>query len=216
MEWGVLLSQAAGAHPKYPDHEWVESLCHFAQANGMALSGHVCGAWTQQMLGGEWPPVMQRFSFNRLQLNIAKVNAESLQTERWGHLLPKACEVIVQFNHRKPRFDPVALVHELERAGHTASVLLDASGGRGIETAGWPAPPPVGKAGYAGGIKPENIREQLGQIATVTAGCDQTIWVDMESGVRTCDGLLMDLDRVRQCLARAAAYVQSPSSSGLV
>lgn len=156
---------------------------------------------------------MRRFSFGRLQINIAKVSTESLQPERWMHLLPATSEVIVQFNHRKPRFDPVALVDELERAGHAASVLLDASGGRGIESAGWPAPPPVGKVGYAGGLKPENISKQLEQIATATAGCDQTIWVDMESGVRTCDGLLMDLDRVRQCLELAAAFVQPQATS---
>lgn len=208
VEWGVLLSHAAGAHPKYPEHEWVESLCHFARANGMALSGHVCGSWTQQLLSGAWPQPMERFSFDRLQLNIAKVPAESIQPERWMPLLPKGCETIIQFNHLKPRFDPVLLVNTLESAGHVASVLLDASGGRGVESKAWPAPLDIGKVGYAGGLNPQNIRAQLEQLMAVTADSPHTLWIDMESGVRTEDGLHLDLARVRQCLETAAHLVR--------
>lgn len=208
VEWGVLLSRAAGAHPKYPSHDWVEKICRFALENRMALSGHLCGAWTQRLLGGEWPLEMRRFSFSRLQLNIAKTQEHSLHPEHWMHLLPRSCEIIVQFNHSKPRFDPVALVQTLGKAGYAASVLMDASGGRGIEAAAWPTPPRVSKLGYAGGLRPENLYLNLKQIDLVTGANARPIWIDMESGVRTEDGLYLDMDRVRQCLAIAANFVQ--------
>lgn len=208
VEWGVLLSQAAGAHPKYPDHDWVDGLCHFARSNAMALSGHVCGAWTRELLSGAWPQPLQRFFFNRLQLNISTMPAEAIQPERWIPLLAPGCEIIVQFNHLKPRFDPVTLVKKLERANHAASVLFDASGGRGIETKAWPAPLDLPKMGYAGGLHPHNIRAQLAQLMLVTAGNPCTLWIDMESGVRTTDGLHLDLARVRRCLEVAAGFVR--------
>ena len=79
------------------------------------------------------------------------------------------------------------------------SVLLDASGGQGIDTpikvlpnAGNPF-----KVGYAGGFNPENVADKLRYLLTNDEVGD--FWIDMESGVRTDDWF--DLDKVRRVLA---------------
>ena len=63
------------------------------------------------------------------------------------------------------------------------SFLFDESMGLGTIAAAWPAPPDGQRFGYAGGLSPLNISEQLQLMAEVAAGC--TFWVDMESGVRS-------------------------------
>jgi phosphoribosylanthranilate isomerase len=74
-------------------------------------------------------------------------------------------------------------------------MLLDASGGRGIDT-------PIEilktniKVGYAGGINPDNVADKLSFLLEhVNTG---EFWIDMESGVRTDDWF--DLDKVVKVL----------------
>ena len=63
-------------------------------------------------------------------------------------------------------------------------MLFDASLGRGIATRTWPPPPADElKFGYAGGLGPHNLAEQYGLMAQAAEG--QTLWVDMESGIRS-------------------------------
>jgi phosphoribosylanthranilate isomerase len=76
------------------------------------------------------------------------------------------------------------------------SVLLDASGGQGIDT-------PinvlngVSKVGYAGGFNPDNVAGKLEYLLkNVKLGM---FWIDMESGVRTDDWF--DTSKVRRVLA---------------
>ena len=73
-------------------------------------------------------------------------------------------------------------------------MLLDASGGEGIETslvafAGK-------KIGYAGGINADNVADKLTFLMENEQVGD--FWIDMESGVRTDDWF--DTDKVRRVL----------------
>ena len=69
------------------------------------------------------------------------------------------------------------------------SVLLDASGGRGIDTPVKPLNIPGLKVGYAGGLNPENVGEKLEYLMENVEG---EFWIDMESGVRTDDRFDID------------------------
>jgi phosphoribosylanthranilate isomerase len=72
-------------------------------------------------------------------------------------------------------------------------VLLDASGGQGIDTPVEVAPAfSALKVGYAGGINPDNVAEKLTYLLEHVETGD--FWIDMESGVRTNDWF--DLDKV--------------------
>jgi hypothetical protein len=69
-------------------------------------------------------------------------------------------------------------------------VLQDQSGGRGELAAEWVEPSPLcvkagGGIGYAGGLNPDNIAEQMPKIIKASNG--QRFWIDCESGVRTDD-----------------------------
>ena len=75
------------------------------------------------------------------------------------------------------------------------SVLLDASGGRGIDTTIKPLFRHGLKVGYAGGINPDNVGDKLYQLLRDTK---EDFWIDMESGVRTNDKF--DLNKVYKVL----------------
>ena len=83
-------------------------------------------------------------------------------------------------------------------------MLLDASGGRGIDT---PIDvfPTSRKIGYAGGLNPENIADKLSFLMeNVKIG---RFWIDMESGVRTNDWF--DLDKVVRVLEICQPIIES-------
>jgi phosphoribosylanthranilate isomerase len=68
----------------------------------------------------------------------------------------------------------VALNHE---------VLFDASGGRGI-LGDWHSPIPGKICGYAGGLGPDNVLQELEKISAI---CNKPFWIDMEGKLRTDD-----------------------------
>lgn len=51
--------------------------------------------------------------------------------------------------------------------------------------------------GYAGGIGPENVVEQIGNIESV---CNQAYWIDMERRVRADDDSYLNMAKVRRVL----------------
>ena len=66
-------------------------------------------------------------------------------------------------------------------------MLVDESKGTGVAASCWPSPPENYQIGYAGGIGPHNINKVLKDV--IQAGKGNTIWIDMESSLRsTKDG----------------------------
>ena len=83
--------------------------------------------------------------------------------------------------------------------------LFDLSGGAGILPESWPKA--KGEyCGYAGGLSPENLEEQLEKIKCVVDE-DQKIWIDVETHVRSSDDKQFDLDKVRKFLEISKRYV---------
>lgn len=82
---------------------------------------------------------------------------------------------------------------------HGVTWLFDASGGRGIRPAAWPAPPSSALVGYAGGLGPEWITEALRDIAPHAPN----YYVDMETGIRQND--LFSIARCRDVLLQVYA-----------
>ena len=83
------------------------------------------------------------------------------------------------------------------------TTLLDASGGRGVDT-GIEVLKLPHKIGYAGGITPENVEEKL----TFLMESDDvdSFWIDMETGVRTDDWF--DLDKVENVLKTCTEVIE--------
>ena len=116
--------------------------------------------------------------------------------------LPPGREYIVQVGLSVEK--GLALARRLCALGFSTSVLFDSSGGKGREPEQWPAAQNDIRCGYAGGLGPDNLRRHLG-LLDGTAG-NPSIWVDMESGVRSEDVQALDLDKVKRCLEIAAPF----------
>lgn len=80
--------------------------------------------------------------------------------------------------------------------GTAIQLLYDRSGGKGVLPEEWPEPGHH-SFGYAGGLSPENIKDQL---FTMAAACgDREIWIDMEGRIRD-DNDNFCLNKVRQVI----------------
>ena len=162
---------------------------------GLNLSLHVCGEAAHNAAFGRYTSDTyylvwgQLGLFRRIQLNIAnrKDNPFTVSPS-----LSK--EVIIQ---QRSTNDVELFLNSVSADRYAKfSMLLDASGGQGIDTA-VEIYPYDGKIGYAGGINPENVADKLTYLLKhVETG---EFWIDMESGVRTDDWF--DLDKVRRVLA---------------
>ena len=70
----------------------------------------------------------------------------------------------------------------------------------------WPAAEPDLRCGYAGGLGPVTLADQLARLHDLVKG--ETVWIDMEKRVRSDDNVTLDLARVRRCLEIAAPYTR--------
>ncbi len=225
VEWGILLSASRmGQDNRYPPSNWIEDTGQFFASvpvpPRLRLSGHLCGAWARDIAAGgnrfvteypKWPSF-----FRRLQLNVGHILSDISSSTEYGNdgehfydgvrLLAAAhptasSRIIIQVNPNQGwRYRLQPLLDEVD-------ILFDCSGGRGIVAEHWPNPVAgtdarlLTNCGYAGGLTPDNLPDQLALIMKASLG--QPIWIDVESGVRTDNYL--DLDKVRQFLTVAKA-----------
>ena len=192
-EFGVLTSYHWYENGnRYINPQFLCNLC--GQRLNLAL--HVCGSAAHDAAMGEWYKIDDHLSgalsmFKRIQLNVANRtdNPKYLWSTHYS-----GQELIVQQRNAEDVALYAATRSEFEYVC-PVSVLLDASGGQGIDT-----PLKIlkthGKVGYAGGFNPDNVAKKLSFLLQNVRMGD--FWIDMESGVRTDDWF--DLDKVRRVL----------------
>lgn len=196
-EFGVLTS-----------YHWYENgrrylnpqfLCNlWGQELNLAL--HVCGSAAHDAADGYWDAVNSHLIhclglFKRVQLNVAnRTDNPYCLASTSGR---RDQEIIIQ----QKGVHEIKFFQRSQWLG-TVSVLLDASGGQGIDTPIEVLPNVFDngisafKVGYAGGINPDNVADKLTFLMENSLVGD--FWIDMESGVRTDDWF--DLDKVEQVL----------------
>lgn len=216
VEWGILVSsnhswQGAARFPSTP---WIACLQKLKfDVCPMNLSLHICGKWVRDLLVGDTTfPQHLVSGFSRIQLNF---HAENTQCN--GQL----------FHAALCKFDERQFIFQIDGAGgnrHLESIygendihsvnavpLFDISGGAGMIPARWPKPMYMHDDsrhcyhGYAGGLGPDSLEQQLPLIAE--AAGDTRIWIDMETKVRSPDDAKFDLDKVRRCLELCQPYI---------
>ena len=195
VEWGVLLSKSQQGNARFPSEKWIEAFAEVAVLHSLKVAAHICGAWTRQLLKGElnWEELPNILGVaERIQINTHAENLVSTMKMTSNMLELKYKEFIFQWDgvNNHLAFYPAA-------CGLEVSVLYDRSGGAGLLPVEWPRPPERFICGYAGGLGPENIVEQLTKIEIV---CRKPFWIDMERWVRSEDGQALDLGRVRRVL----------------
>lgn len=169
IEWGVLFSpkrQGKEEHPRYPSLEFLKKLTH--SGLNLRLSAHLCGGDARQVIefGRSQYDEPIREYFDRVQINTADIHVIPKDLAAWAEGV--RVQAILQCRDVFPNNNDVAW-------------LYDASGGRGITPAIWPASLGGGwLIGYAGGLNPTNVAAAVDQIQTQASN----YWLDMESGVR--------------------------------
>lgn len=229
VEWGILASLnntlQYGGIKRYPSPKWISDLQAIAETTAALpnLALHINGSWVRDLLlGGTTIPQQLLHCFRRVQLNFHAERCECNPKEFAAALKHIGKEFIFQLDGAKGN-EHLSAVYEWD--GTNCSGLFDVSGGAGILPDEWPRPIYLdvqpgehGEGeeywayhGYAGGLGPENLAEQIPRILAAAAGTEHTregrIWIDMETRVRSSGDALFDLDKVRKCLKIAEPYV---------
>lgn len=209
VEWGILIGTHHGTE-RFPSRDWIIQLVEASmhEAEPLNLSLHVCGQHLRDIANGSsqlddfLSP--QLFHFRRVQLNW---HGERQQPNCSENILKAFCELDT-FG-----WDPT-LIFQLDGVNDllfdapsrrfACCGLFDRSHGAGVLPGEWPQCSTDIPCGWAGGLGPDNLAEEIPRI-TEKSWAALDFWIDMETHVRTGDHL--DLDKVRQCLEIAQPFV---------
>lgn len=194
IEWGILLSPKTN-RPRYPSEEWVESLEKIAARKRLNLSGHLCGSYAKSFAyNDEVESIPIDLSmFDRIQINLAPF-IETVNKELLIKSIKKDFCYIVQAGTNIDK--SVDIANFISKHLANTNILFDCSGGRGISQETWPEPVQGFFCGYAGGIGVPNIEQVIEGVTEASGGV--SVWIDMESGIRTND--ITDHDKIIQIL----------------
>ena len=216
VEWGILAADEGRVEPRFPEMAWIARLksAFAAAATRPSLALHLCGRWVGQLLVGKVTfPAELIEDFDRVQLNFrekrSRVELDELVRAMRGMA---GRQWIVPISASRPNLTFEALLAEREKARPIVAVpLYDSSGGIGKLPDAWPAPryatAPhlLNEQGYAGGLGPMNLTDEIPKILSVAGAA--RVWIDMETRVRSDDDRLFDLSKVRTCLEAARPHV---------
>lgn len=176
VEFGILLSRGAMGRPRFPSADWLARLIDACAGKGMRFAGHICGAWVKEIMLGNWPrwdfcniheQFMAADMYRKFQVNT---HAQPHQVDFFQlpfilrELQANGQSVIFQYDG----VNGDQLVHRsLENGNTNISTLFDLSHGAGILPESWPKLLPGVPCGYAGGLSPENVAEQLAKLESV-------------------------------------------------
>lgn len=165
LEIGLLYTATPEGRNRYPSQRWLEEAAHVL-CGRCAL--HVCGRRAREMLRRGLVGEITR-NVNRIQIN-GRLEADEVLS--FCHLYA-GHGLITQYREPREAFPSVW------RENH--AILVDQSGGRGLSPEAWKRPATSKRVGFAGGLGPDNLREQLPRIASIASG---EWWIDLESGLR--------------------------------
>ena len=207
VEWGILFSPRQQGNARVPTLEWVRRLADLIpDKNGLHFSAHLCGRYVRDfVLKGNFTwiahPEIPTGLFDRVQLNFhGEFHRMCAAFEsKVEHL--KDLDFILQCDGVNDR-----VARDLCLRYPNCAPLFDTSGGAGVLPDRWPKAWQGIYCGYAGGLGPDNVVEQLEQITPLTP--DQPFWIDMERRVRSDDDSKFELNKVAEVLEACAPYVR--------
>lgn len=191
VEWGVLLSEKWTGEPRYPSLNWIAGLkTRCDRWPETKLSLHVCGRYSRDILAGSFsfaPSLLE--GFDRVQINGPDVEPPDQGKPLWKLLMDNRKSPApgrqwifqVREGNRNRAFEAIHSNNDPDFCWVDAVPLFDASGGNGVLPIEWPRPfffddqEDTGYHGYAGGLGPENLAEQLPRIKAAADDC----WINM-------------------------------------
>lgn len=174
--------------PRYPSIKWIRELVGRFAIEGLRnnLSLHICPPLTYEIF--EDMNMLSQFDgFGRVQLNSAPSKFD-FDERVYEYSISMKRQIIIQLNGTKPEIflQNNFLANNVWDDITPVVGLFDGSGGRGVLAKEWRSPLVNASnilVGYAGGLNPDNLAEEIGKIRLVAG--DNPIWLDMETGVRT-------------------------------
>ncbi len=168
------------------------------------FAGHLCGRYVRDIMNqGIFSALVERPEldfFGRYQINFHAepfpFGYQNLSSVIFGsneffifQMDGVNEELFNEFHHSHPFYGLVP--------------LFDQSHGEGVLPNTWPDPIDGVICGFAGGLGPDNLEEQLARLADHVG--DKTIYVDMETRIRN-EQDQFDLDLVKRCIEIATPY----------
>lgn len=216
VEWGILVmpNKKHDLPDRFPSKAWINENLRKAWFNckSLRLSAHLCKDYARQICDGKWDFLDDHLLLwtmvDRIQINLRKI-VEVTPSLIHGVRLT-LYHGIHNFNKRQTpvilqttSFTNDLLLQENFRF-NCIQALFDVSAGNGILPENWPSNDVNFYTGYAGGLTPENLQENLEKMNAVAT---KPYWIDVESGVRT--GCCLDMHKVRAFLEIAEKYITS-------
>lgn len=223
VEWGILVSAGNVGSPRFPSMKWMAEMRELQEEGGPLnhahVSLHLCGRWVRKLLLGIVEiPTNDLPCHDRMQLNFHAENTpcdpEGLCSALWQRFHPREFIFQIDGNGGNAHLDSLWDWMDKVNRRMSAVALFDVSGGAGILPREWPKPiwlksdSQYAYHGYAGGLGPDNLAEQIPLILEAAGPNCPHIWIDMETKVRSGDDRQFDLSKVRKCLEIAQSYVK--------
>ena len=216
VEWAFLYSSVREGSARYPTQNWIARALDTLPKN-VNVAVHMCGSAVDDCINGAdhggldgrstevlRTRILIHFAERhggRIQLNARRSTVQHADFTRLFDYAPNAKFILQHNSYTAP------LIESLQDRKNL-SVLCDKSGGRGVREENWQPSPFTGLPyGYAGGIGPGTIEQDLADIEQVAPSYDT--WIDMESSLRTVlpSGKdIFDLQKCRDVLTVAAGY----------
>lgn len=220
VEWGILVSRTSAGKRRFPSLRWIDQLVELNterilnSKGSLKLSMHLCGAYVKELLSGDNEFITEELddvwqAFERVQINTHAseyfINDQGLVSALEEYTDK---EFIIQYDGvNGDKLITNLIGHDIKFA-----TLFDLSHGAGVLPEKWPDVIPGVKCGYAGGIGPDNIADQMLLVNNITRNVET--WVDMETKVRSDGDNLFDMSKVEKCLRTAAQFVVNKSLLG--
>jgi len=172
-EFGFLYSESNIAK-RYPSLDFIKKT---ASKIGERCALHLCGRGAINQFADK-KLVYVTSLFDRVQINGGVSREAAIPAAE--RLFPAI--MITQHNERN-----MSLI-DLDVRNH--ALLVDSSGGRGISPDEWLLPPTRKSVGFAGGLGPDNLHDELCRIVKTMNPQrlnESDWWVDMESKLRDKD-----------------------------
>lgn len=212
VEFGILFSIKSEGSKRFPKHEWVDNLQELViknKVNKRHFSGHLCGKYVSDIFNGNVENtggVIDKFGslFSRWQLNTHGLKHG--HTRWWIDVIAKelqrmGVEIIFQYDNVNKHI----MNNTIGRNGNKGfSALFDLSHGAGVLPDAWPAPIEGLDVGYAGGLSPSNVVEQIEKILPAIG--ERDFWIDAETHLRSDVDDTFDLGKVEAFLKAAKPY----------
>lgn len=213
VEFGILISDRysfSGGANRFPSRDWIKKLINENNKSSLKLnlSGHICGNWVKHLLLGTFPDFSEIDSkmfhaFNRWQINTHaqkhKIDFDKLEAIL-KYLAYDNKSVIFQIDNVND------IITECKKRKHeNISGLFDLSHGAGILPSEWPKPTDGVYCGYAGGLSPSNVIDQIEKIIPLVD--EKIIWIDAETHLRSDDDRNFDLNKVEIFLKNSEKYI---------